>query len=187
MKQHIKITLFTLFLLLFNFNLLAQTDIGFKGIGGKLGYIFPKDPAKNTINFGAVLNLGQIAPTFKLDAAVDYWSNSYKTEDFFGDDSETKTSAITIYALGKYYFTLQNSELKPYSGVGLGLVISRVSIDIPFFGSESESETDVGFRLVAGTDYQISPNVKLFAEASYHTNGIDFFGIFGGLIVSLSK
>lgn len=130
--------------------------------------------------------MGQIIPAIKLDAGIDYWSKTYDSGSIYGTTWESTISAITIYGLGKYYIPVGDTPVKPYCGVGLGFVISKVSVDIPGF-SKSESDTDLGFRLVGGADYQISPNLKAFAEACYHSNGTDFFGIFAGVVFMVGK
>ncbi|MEG8947872.1 outer membrane beta-barrel protein [Rosettibacter firmus] len=178
--------LFFVLLIVLNLSIKAQSDFGLKGIGAKLGYVSPEDPIESTIGFGAVVNLGQIIPAIKLDAGIDYWSKTYDSGSIYGTTWESTISAITIYGLGKYYIPVGNTPVKPYGGVGLGFVISKVSVDVPGF-STSESDTDFGFRLVGGADYQISPNIKGFAEINYHSNGTDFLGIFAGVVYILGK
>lgn len=186
MKKLSTVTVLLIFSLLISNANYAQTDIGFKGIGGKLGYVSPEDPIESTIGFGAVFNLGQIISSVKLDAGIDYWSKKYESGTTYLGTWETTLSEITIYALGKYYIPLSNSPVKPYGGAGLGFVIGKASIDTPL-GSHSESDTDFGIRLVGGADYEFSPNLKVFAEVAYHTNGTDFFGIFAGVMFSTGK
>ncbi|MDH7603576.1 MAG: outer membrane beta-barrel protein [Melioribacter sp.] len=178
------------FIFLFNFGVTAQTDIGLKGVGVKLGYVAPEDPIENTIGFGAAANLGTITSNIHLDAVVDFWSKTYGDLSPYGKADFTFTE-ITIAALGKYYFPLESSSLKPYAGAGIGFVIGRTSFEynIPYIGSgsESESETNIGFRVLGGVDYKLSPQLNAFAEVFYHTDGADFLGIFAGVVYCLGK
>ena len=40
----------------------AAADIGFMGIGGRLGYVKPEDPIDGTFDIGVVVDLGTIIP-----------------------------------------------------------------------------------------------------------------------------
>lgn len=182
--------LFFVLLIVLNLSIKAQSDFGLKGIGAKLGYVSPEDPIESTIGFGAVANLGTIFSNIRLDATIDIWSKSYGGLSPYGKADYTYTE-ITLAALGKYYFQLKNSSIKPYAGLGLGLIIGRSSFEysIPYFGSSSEStsETNLGFRILGGVDYKLSPQLNSFLEIFYHANGADFLGIFAGVTYMLGK
>ncbi len=165
----------------------AQADIGFKGVGARLGYVMPEDPIENTLGFGAQAELGTIMPNLALSAILDYWKKSYDV----GTNSDYGYSEFVIGALAKYYFKM-NSAVKPYAGGGLGLVIGSSSWDYTniFTGekvSESESDTDIGIFIQGGAEYPISPNFTGFAELKYHLGGIDYFGIFIGFNYMLGQ
>ena len=51
----------------------GQANIGFKGIGGKVGLVMPEDPIESTFGLGVVANLGTITPDIHLDAFIDFW------------------------------------------------------------------------------------------------------------------
>jgi len=158
--------------------------IGFEGFGGKLGLVLP-DVGDNTIGFGAIGDLGTILPTLnalKAEASAEYWGNSY---DYFGGKS--KLSVISVNGTAKYYFT--GSGISPFAGAGLGLVLSRASVefDQPVFGvsDSSDTDTDIGINLVGGVDIPIGIGMKFVAEGKFSTAGGDWFQITGGIVVRL--
>ncbi len=163
----------------------AQSDIGLKGVGAKIGFVAPEDPIESTIGFGAVADLGTITPAIHLGAFVDFWKKSYDTGSL-GGTFEASFTEIAIGALGKYYFPMSNSAFKPYAGAGLGLTIGKAKVDSPY-GGGSDSSTDFGFRILGGADYALSPTLTGFAEAVYQIDGADYFGIFAGVVYSLGK
>ena len=164
----------------------AQSDIGFKGVGGKLGYIMPEGDIENTIAFGAVVDLGTITPTIHLNGLFEYWGKSYDIGYY-----EWSWSELIFGANAKYYLSTEGQFL-PYGGAGLALVIGSSKWDYKgphddFWGDSdgSDSQTDIGFFVCAGADYPLSDKLTGFAEAKYHLNGADFFGIFVGAVYKL--
>ena len=72
----IRSTLAFLFvLLLVSGSALAQSDIGVKGVGPRVGYVKPSD-IDGVVGFGGVLDLGWFAPRWGFDTSLDYWSKS---------------------------------------------------------------------------------------------------------------
>ena len=168
----------------------GQADIGFKGAGGKIGFISPEGGIGSTIGFGGVVDLGTITPDIHLGAYVEYWGKSDEELNF-----KSKWSQITFGAIAKYYFPMEGSKFKPYAGGGLGLVINKFSGEIPevdtgfggFGGEFSESSSDIGIRLAGGADFELSPGLTGFAEVVYNISDMDYFGVFVGVVKSLGK
>lgn len=168
----------------------GQADIGFKGVGGKIGFISPEGSIGSAIGFGGVADLGTITPVIHLSAYVEYWGKS--DEEF---NIKSKWSQITFGAIAKYYFPMESSKFKPYAGGGLGLVINKVTIEIPeidigfgvYGGETSVSSNDIGIRLAGGADFELSPGLNGFAEVSYNISDMDYFGVFVGVVKSLGK
>ncbi len=186
MKKVVVGLLIALALLTWN-NGWSQVDIGFKGVGMRIGYIMPEDPIENTLGFGAQVELGTIMPNLGVSAIVDYWKKSYDTGGYISSDF----SEIVIGALAKYYFEI-NSQIKPYAGGGLGFAIGSSSWEYvdPFTqqkNSDSESDTDIGVFFQGGAEYPISPNFNGFAELKYHIGGADYFGIMIGFNYMFGK
>ena len=167
----------------------AQVDIGFKGVGGHLGFVMPEDPIDNTIGFGIQADLGTITPDIHLAAFIDYWSKSYDAAGGWGSSTaEWSFSEIVIGPLAKYYFKM-NSQFEPYAGGGLGLAIgkSKWESDDPIYGKQeqSSSDTEICFYFVGGADYKLSPKMVGYAELKYHMDGADYLGIFVGITYQL--
>ena len=167
----------------------AQSNIGFFGIGGKLGITDPGAGVGSAITFGASANLGTIMDgKIGLQADVTYWAKDYG----FGDD--WKISQFGIAVIGKYYFAADTEKLRPFAGGGLGFNINSVSgpsYTDPWTGHEEDndaSDTDIGLHIVGGVDYQLSEQVTGFAEFRYMVGGDwDFYAIFVGAIFNLNK
>ncbi len=171
----------------------GQTDIGFKGIGGKFGIVDPGEGVGSTVSFGAVADLGSITPNILLQGDVAYWSKSY---DMFGSN-DFKVSSISISVIGKYLFAEPDQKMRPFAGAGLGFSINSVSWEYdtispltlqPIHEDDSESDTDIGIHIVGGTNYMLSDNLDGFAEFRYMLGGDwDYWGIYGGVIFLLGK
>lgn len=179
--------LLTLLMFCFIADGMTQVNIGFNGIGGKLGFILPEDPIDNTLGFGAVADLGSISMV-KVYGYLDFWSKSYSEATYY----DFSWSVISIAAIGKYYFE-SKSDFKPYAGAGLGFDISRWKSDYtgPDYGglfsnlNTSESNLDLAIHLLGGASYKLSPTLDGFAEVKYTVGGIDYLGIYAGVLYKL--
>ena len=164
----------------------AAADIGFMGIGGRLGYVKPEDPIDGTFNLGVVVNLGTIVPALQLEGSVDYWSKSYETSYMGWSGSEWTYSDLMIGATAKYMIPTQ-STVSPFVGGGLAMHMFswewKYEYTDPYFGHVSEkcddSQTDIGFHAVGGVEMELSPNLRGGLEARYAIADPDHFGIFG--------
>lgn len=192
-----KVVLFsTLMLFIFTFSASAQLNFGFNGIGGKVGFVMPSGGIDNTLGFGAVADLGTLTigslGDIALGAHLDYWGKNYSESTYW----DWKWSVISIAALGKYYFPMEGSNFKPYAGLGLGFDISRWSSDYngPDYGlgfnnsyNSSASNFDLALHLIGGASMAVSPKMDGFAEVKYSTGGVDYFGIYVGVMYKLNK
>jgi len=155
---------FLLFAVTLGSNALAQNDIGFYGIGGKLGFVMPEGDGDNTIALGVISDLGTITPLIHLSASLDYWSVSNFRQ-------------ISIGGTTKYLFPIEG-DIKPYAGGGLNLI---------FWKADSVSDTDIGIDFVGGVEKELSPNLIGFGEVKYHIDGADYIGLFAGVTYLLGK
>jgi len=172
----------------------GQSDIGFKGIGGKLGIVDPGGGVGSTIGFGAIADLGNITPKIKLQADAVYWAKDYvelSTHDF-------TVSSISISAIGKYMFAEPDEKLRPFAGAGIGLSITSNSWEYdtvspvppyqPIHVDDSRSDTDIGIHIVGGANYMLSDKFDGIAEFRYVIGGDwDYWGIFAGVIYLLDQ
>jgi hypothetical protein len=182
--------LFLAVLLMFSLSM-AQTDIGLKGVGGKLGYIMPDGDIENTLGFGLIADLGQYNDNISLSAYVDYWGKNYDVGQYY----EWSWSMLSIAAIAKYGFET-SGQFKPYAGGGLGLDIGSWDAEYKgptndFYGlgdfSSSGSDSDLAIHLVGGATMELSPGLEGMAEVKYTIGGADYFGIYVGVIYSLNR
>ena len=167
----------------------AQADIGLKAVGGKIGFVMPEDPIDNTIGLGIVADLGTITDAIHLAAFAEYWGKTYDV-----GYSEITFSEITIGATAKYYFDM-DSQFKPYAGGGLGFIIGSSSWKYKGPTNEwwsgesdgSDSDTDIGFHVCGGAEYELSDTMTGFAEVKYAMDGIDTFIISAGVLYKLGQ
>jgi opacity protein-like surface antigen len=143
----------------------AQSDLGFKRLGGSIGYVSPED-LDGTFGLGVFADMGTITPEISLEPRIDYWSQS---EDAFG--TEVTVRDIAVGARAKYNFTTQNPNLRPFAGAGLGLhfLNAEIEMSMPGFPTESysDSETKLGLELGGGVATTMSPRMDLIGEAWY--------------------
>jgi len=167
-------------------NASSALEIGFNGVGGKVGYVMP-DLADNTLGFGLLADLGTIIPKLNIEGCIDYWGNSY---ELFG--AKTTLSIINIGPTVKYHFPL-GGNLAPFVGGGAVFVISRAKIKWeggtfwgePITGADtSETDTDIDIPLVGGISLPIGSGMKFIAEARYLLDA-ETFWISGGIMVKL--
>lgn len=184
-KRIIVIGLISLFLL--GSSAYGQSNIGFMGIGGMIGFVSPEDPIDSTIAFGLRADLGTIiTPKLAFLGEIMFWSKGYDYHFYGEGDLDASFSVFQFSALVKYALGQQDAQFKPYIGGGLGLQLGRAKIETPF-GDESDSDTDIGITFLVGGDYAFSPTMDGFAEFRYTLGGADFWGIFAGVMMGLNK
>jgi len=180
MKTIVRIFVLAFFVVSFVVSGVIGADIGFKGVGARLGLVMPEDPLDNTIGFGGHVDLGTIIPNLKIEGSIEYWSADLEgTSDFSRGD-------IAFMGTTKYMFPLAGSPISPYAGGGLGL--HHFSYDTWDFNPQtmqlekgSESCNELEFHLLGGAEYPISPQIAAFGEAKYVVGDVDYFGIYGGI------
>lgn len=139
----------------------AAQNIGFKGVGGRLGFVDAKG-IDGTIIFGGHVHLGEIIENLVLIPSVDYFSKS--SVDF-----------LSINGNVRYYFpTSGNIDL--FAGGGLAIV--RVS--------NGASDTELGLNLKGGAEMPLSDNLVGTAELIYVTKG-EQIKIMGGITFLLGQ
>ncbi|MBU1708222.1 porin family protein [bacterium] len=166
----------------------AETDIGLKGIGGKVGYVMPEGDLDATFTFGAVVDLGTFMPALHWDASIQYWGVSYEVGPY-----EWTYSDIALKSTARYHFTT-GGKVTPYAGGGLGIHMFSFEWDCPscqsvwgFPTSVSDNSTEFGFHGVGGIEFLLAPKWKAQAEAEYAIVDIDQFSIVANIIYLLGK
>jgi hypothetical protein len=168
--------------------LYAKTDIGLKGVGGKIGWVDPEGGIKSTIAFGAVADLGKLSPQITLEGELLYWGKSYEEPGW-----KFTYSQIYISGIAKYYFNhKKGAQFEPYAGAGLGLIIGKAKTESPateyWHGTSTDnSNTGLGIHFVGGAKYPFAKDKYGFAEARFSMGGdnADIFGFFAGVVFLL--
>jgi opacity protein-like surface antigen len=160
----------------------SAADIGFKGIGARVGFVMPEDPIDNTFGLGLQVKLGTFIPELGFEALVDYWSKSYDTGVSNYDASITD---IGVGVLVKYYFMAEGG-VKPYAGAGPALQFGRSKVDTPL-GEVSDTDTDFALHLLGGVELPLSEQIDGLAEVKYVASDLNYFGIFAGIVYNLGK
>jgi len=177
----------SLSLLLSSSFVLAESNIGFNGIGGRLGYVMPEGDLDGTFNFGVVADLGEWMDNLGWEAAVTYWSSS---EDL--GVGEFSVSDIAIKTAVKYFFEVGDSQIRPFAGAGIGMHMFKSEwqwTGHPLYGSheESESDSEFGFSLHGGAEMPLSDKLKGQAEVELDFADLDQTHIQATVIYLLGK
>jgi opacity protein-like surface antigen len=143
---------------------MAQSDLGFKSIGGAVGFVSPED-IDGTYMLGIFVDHGTIAPRVGLESHLDYWS---KSEEAFG--AKSSVSDIPVGARAKYYFPVSNPSIRPFAGGGLAIHFLHAEATIPAqFGfpemKVEDSSTKLGLDLGGGIATTVGPRTDLLAES----------------------
>lgn len=160
----------------------TQAELGFNGVGGKLGLVDPEN-VSSVVGFGLFAALGTIAPNIHLEGNLDYWS---KSEGAAG--AEVSFRDLTLGGTVKYMFPSQNSQITPFVVGGLGFHFFRSKVSLGPFGSASDSETKIGIDVGGGAVYKATPAVDILAELRYRlVSDINQLCIMAGVLYSLTQ
>ncbi len=164
----------------------SNLDIGLKAAGGSLGLVFPSGGIGTTLGLAGNVELGTFMNDFHIVGFGQVWRKGYNKLTYW----EHHWTEFVMGGGVKYYVPMENMPFKPYAGAGLVFAISRWSWEYTgsstwFQGSDSGSDFNIGAQIFAGAEYPINPKMTAFAEARYHTDGIDFLGLFGGVLLKL--
>lgn len=128
----------------------ASSDIGFKGIGPRLGYVDPEGGFDGTVEFGVAFEFGEFVPQLHWDGSVSYWSTGHEWEYYDGNSYRKYDWSLSDFVLrsGVNYHFLEG-EWVPYAGGGLGLhFYSWDYSGTPSRGNSSDAE--FGFYIDGG-------------------------------------
>lgn len=100
---------------------------------------------------------------------------------FFGKkDGDVKQSLWEINGNFNYYFLQDQVDL--YGIIGLNFANYKVKYDIPGFGSESMTDSEIGLNLGIGSNFPVSnESILPFAELKYVISDFDQLCIFAGV------
>ncbi len=151
-------------------NAIAESDIGFKGVGARLGLVSPED-LDMTVSVGGFVNLGTVAQRVRLEPYMDYWSQS---ESSFG--AEVSLRDFALGTKGLYNFPVSSPKIRPFAGAGLGMHFLKAKVSVPDIDlggtiipgyTLEDSQTQLGLDLGGGIATGVSPTTDLLAEMWY--------------------
>ncbi|MBU1636210.1 porin family protein, partial [bacterium] len=139
----------------------AESDIGFKGIAGRLGYV-DIDNWDGTFNIGVAADLGTWMENLKWDASIEYWSSS---ESAYGFDLSISDIALRSGVL----YEFMQDKFRPRAGGGLAFHMISWEWAVPTWGTTGwstadDSETKFGFYLQGGVETDLSDKLKGAAD-----------------------
>ena len=104
-------------------------------------------------------------PILKAGIEVGYWSFGQKS----GFDTGGDVYVVDLAAVALVHIPGMEGKLKPYGRAGLGAFWMDTK--------NAGNDTDFGFLIGAGTDYDLMPTVRLYLDISYYDANIDFLPI----------
>ncbi|RMF68979.1 MAG: hypothetical protein D6743_02625 [Calditrichaeota bacterium] len=136
-------------------------DLGFKGIGARLGLV-DADGTDTTVFFGAHVHLGELIQNLVLMPSIDYFSKN--NVDIFSVNGNVR-----------YYFPT-NGNTAFFLGGGLAIV--HVSVDRGPF--RDDNKTRLGLNVLGGADFPLGDRFVATAKLIYVTRG-DQVKVMGGI------
>lgn len=141
-------------------------------IGGGLGGFSEQDNAQlsgQDAKFATFFSGGyRASPHVAVEADLLYWRQQVDTPasiPLAGADARTDLDTSGIGALVKFYLPLDSIDV--YAGGGLGFYTSTLNVRGTFLGLPAEideSDTNVGFQVVAGADVFVSRRISVGME-----------------------
>jgi opacity protein-like surface antigen len=139
----------------------ATSDIGFKGIGPRLGFVDPQGSLDGTVEFGVAMEFGEIVRQLHWDGSVSFWSsgrhyNYYDSHrDYFRYDWTVRD--IILRSGVNYHFV--EGPWVPYAGGGLGLHFFSWDYNgAPYYNNNSD--TKLGLYIDGGIEHDFSRDWK---------------------------
>ncbi|MCB9367164.1 MAG: porin family protein [Calditrichaeota bacterium] len=129
-----KTVLFALLMSACALPLFAQgSDMGFQGIGVRLGIVNPEGDWKPAPEFGVSVDLGSPIENVYVDGAISYWSSELDANLPTGYTYSLSDIALRVGA--KYRFL--SKETSPYFGGGIGYHLYDLTVETPSGQSSS--------------------------------------------------
>jgi len=132
----------------------AESDLGFKGIGPRIGYVDPDGPFDGTVEFGVAFEFGELVRRLHWDGSVSFWSTG--RDYLFGNDRyDWKLRDVILRSGVDYHFV--EGPWVPYAGGGLGLhFYSWDYNNAPNWANNDD--TEFGLYIDGGIEHQFSEN-----------------------------
>jgi len=153
-------------------NATAQTNLGFMGVGVRLGYVSPED-VDGTFGLGVFADLGTFAPRVMFEGYADYWSSS---EDI-PTGGEASARDIVLGARAKYAFPVNHPKIQPYIGGGLGIHFVSTEVSTPAIDmgggviipamTLDDSTAKLGLDFGGGMNFNVNETTAIQGELWY--------------------
>jgi hypothetical protein len=124
---------------------LAATTV--TSVGARAGISIDPDQ----LVLGGQLNTSEISRNITLNPNLELG---------FGDD----VTVIAVNLDGHYHFVVENSDWRPYVGLGLGVNFVSVDLPAPF---EDVSDTVIGLNVVLGSSFPTGAAYPMFGELRF--------------------
>jgi len=154
---------------------LAKDAAGKLSAIGLLGYYMPADSAVDDLYGGGVTFGGGVnydySPQISIVGALSYWKDS-KTVVVGNPTNTTTDNSLRIMPITCnviYHIPCQSFPCAPYIGGGIGYYSAESKTN-----SVSKSKGAVGFQVLGGCTYPVSPNLSITALAEYASAKVDF-------------
>ena len=141
-------------------------------VGGFIGYE-AADFTGLALRADVAVPFKELSPQVKL-SFVGSLGYSYLTWDAFG--ATFKSNLFKIVPAARFTFPVA-PQFDVFADAGIGIAHASVSVDVPFYGTVSDSSTNLMMRFGGGAWYHVAPKVKLGAM-------IDIDPIFGDYATS---
>lgn len=174
--KRVTLLIFSLFFILSLWSSLSAQNSNVISLGGGITYGF--DLEEIGIQVVGTYSLNN---NIRVGADFNYWLTD--NESAFGSSFSTTLFEINGNV---HYLFYNNDGLIFYAMGSLGLHYASVSIDIPVYGSESASDTELGIGFGAGAEYDLGP-VKLYLEPRLFISGFDQFALSAGFRIPLNR
>jgi hypothetical protein len=136
----------------------AASNIGFKGIGPRIGYVDPEGGLDGTVEFGVAFEFGEFVRQLYWDGSVSFWSTGREYHYYYGDHHDRYNWTLRDFVLrsGVNYHFLEG-EWVPYAGGGLGLhFYSWDYSGAPNWANSSDSK--FGIYIDGGIEHEFNEN-----------------------------
>lgn len=136
----------------------AKSDIGFKGIGPRIGYVDPEGGLDGTVEFGVAFEFGEFVRQLHWDGSVSFWSSGRDWQYPHGDFHKYNwTLRDFVLRSGVNYHFLEG-EWVPYAGGGLGLHFYSWDYAGPpdYLGYPNANDTELGLYIDGGIEHKFS-------------------------------
>jgi opacity protein-like surface antigen len=118
-----------------------------------------------------------VTPEIALTGSIGYLTWTSK------ESSDATFRSIPVLVGGRYYFG-NLPQIKFFGAAELGLHMSKVKIEVPFFGTQEESNTNFGFGIGGGASYSLNKDANL--ELSLKYNNISTEGSSSGFVTIMA-